>query len=77
MPHKASKTGVGSVSKGFSPEEHNFLKVSIPLWSILRLDMTWPLFQSERVIMAVSVWGAEGEKAEMGTGGGQGSCGFT
>lgn len=39
--------------------------------------MTWPLFQSERVIMAVSVWGADGGKAEMGTGGGQGSCGFT
>lgn len=75
---RGTKGRCGVCLKGFQSRRAQFLKVSIPLWSILRLDTTWLLFQRERGSLWQSTFGEQGQRmAGMGRGGRQRSRGCT
>lgn len=66
MSHEAPKAGVVSVSKGFSPEEHNFLSIYS---TVIHPETRYYLAafsKRKRVIMAVNVWGAGAEDGRHG-----------
>lgn len=63
MSHEAPKAGVVSVSKGFRPAGHYFLKLSIPCDLSCDLILLGCFLERKRVTMAGRVWGA-GERRQ-------------
>lgn len=72
MVSQGTKGRCGACLKGFQSRRAQFLKISIPLSPILRVDTTWLLFERESGSSGQAALGEQGErKAGRGRGGGQ------